>query len=97
MVLLLMSKPISMQCMLYNVLKVALSFFQLNTLPKLKCFRFHKVAISEFGLSMLMFILLNHYMFMEVMRYLHQNSGLEANQMHLKTHCSVYNKAITAP
>ena len=28
-----------------------------------------KVAISEFGLSMLMFILLNHYMFMEVMRY----------------------------
>ena len=31
-----------------------------------------KVAISEFGLWMLMH-LLNHYMFIEVMRYLHDN------------------------
>ena len=32
-----------------------------------------KVAISEFGLLMLMLILFNHYMFNEVMRYLHDN------------------------
>ena len=32
-----------------------------------------KVAISQFGLSMLMLILLNHKMFNEVMRYLHDN------------------------
>ena len=34
-----------------------------------------KVAISEFELSMLMLILLKHYMFMEVMRYLHEVSA----------------------
>ena len=28
---------------------------------------------------MLMLILLNHYMFIEVMRYLHDNIGLKAN------------------
>ena len=33
----------------------------------------HKVAIAEFGLSKLMLIFLNHYMFIEVMRYLHDN------------------------
>ena len=32
-----------------------------------------KVAISEFELSMLMLILLDHYMFNEVMRCLHDN------------------------
>ena len=32
-----------------------------------------KVVISEFGLSILMLILLNHYMFIEVMRYVHDN------------------------
>ena len=32
-----------------------------------------KVAISEFGLSMLMLILLKDYMFIEFMRYLHDN------------------------
>ena len=31
------------------------------------------MAISEFRLSMLMFILLNHYMFVEVMRFLQDN------------------------
>ena len=35
---------------------------------------FMKVAISEIGLSMLMPILLNHYMFNEVMRYMHNNN-----------------------
>ena len=48
------------------------------------------MAISEFGLSMLMLILLNHYMFIEVMRYLHDNkAGLEANKIHFVTHCFV--------
>ena len=37
-----------------------------------------KVAISEFGLSMLMLILLNHYMFIEVMRYLDDNKWFES-------------------
>ena len=37
-----------------------------------------KVAISEFGLLMLMVILLNHYMFIEVMRYLHDNKWFES-------------------
>ena len=32
-----------------------------------------EVAISEFGLSMLMLILHNNYMFIEVMRYLHDD------------------------
>ena len=32
-----------------------------------------EVAISEFGFSMLMLILLNNFMFNEVMRYLHDN------------------------
>ena len=32
-----------------------------------------KVVISEFGLSILMLILLNHYMFIEVMSYVHDN------------------------
>ena len=36
-----------------------------------------KVAISEFELMMLMFVLLNHNMFIELMMYL---------KMHLKTH-----------
>ena len=47
------------------------------------------MAISEFGLSMLMVILLNHYMLIEVMII----SGLEANKMHFKTHCFVYKQA----
>ena len=52
-----------------------------------------KVAISEFGLLMLMLILLNHYMFIEGMGYLHEISGLEANKTHFESHCFVYNKA----
>ena len=40
------------------------------------------MAMSEFGLSMVMLILLDHYMFIEVIRYLHDNNGLEANKMH---------------
>ena len=32
-----------------------------------------KMAISEFGLSMLMLILLNHYLFIEVTKYLNDN------------------------
>ena len=47
------------------------------------------MAISEFGLSMLMVILLNHYMLIEVMII----SGLEANKMHFKTHCFVYKQS----
>ena len=39
-----------------------------------------KVAISEFGLLILMLILLNHYKFIEVMRYLHDNKWF---RMHL--------------
>ena len=31
------------------------------------------LAVCEFGLSMLMLILLNHYIFIEVMWYLHDN------------------------
>ena len=41
-----------------------------------------KVAISEFGLSKFMLILLNHYMFIEVTRYLHENKwfGIQQNK-----------------
>ena len=35
--------------------------------------RLLKMAISEFGLSMLMLILLNHFMFIEIIRYLHDS------------------------
>ena len=49
-----------------------------------------KVAISEFGLWMLMLILLYHYMFIEVVGICMIISGLEANKMHFKTHCFVY-------
>ena len=45
-----------------------------------------KVAISEFGLWMLILILLNHYIFVEVMRYLHDNKWFGSQKMHLKTH-----------
>ena len=41
--------------------------------PKVSLQNFFKVAISEFGLSILVLILLNHYMFIEVMRYLQDN------------------------
>ena len=34
---------------------------------------FTLIKVSEFGLLMLMFILLNHNMFIEVMMYLHNN------------------------
>ena len=51
-----------------------------------------KEAICEFGLSMLMLILINLYIFTEVMRYLHNKSGLEAI-MHFKTHCFVYKQS----
>ena len=41
-----------------------------------------KVEISEFGFLMLL-ILLNHYIIIDaVMRYLHDNKGLEANKIH---------------
>ena len=36
-----------------------------------------KVAISEFGLSM---FILNHYMFVEVMRYLYDNKWFGSQQ-----------------
>ena len=44
-----------------------------------------KVAISEFGLLMLMVILLNHYMFIKVII-----SGFKANKMHFLPHCFLY-------
>ena len=39
-----------------------------------------KVTISEFGLSILMLILLNHYICIEVMRYLHDNKWFGSQQ-----------------
>ena len=54
-----------------------------------------KVAISEFGLSMLMFILLNHYIFIKGMMYLHDRPnicGLKANKCifnYIVLHCLV--------
>ena len=39
---------------------------------------------------MLIPILLNHYMFNEVVRYLHVISGLEANIVHVRTLCFAY-------
>ena len=40
---------------------------------------------------MLMLILLNHNIFIEVMRYLHDNKCFfEASRMHFKTYCFVY-------
>ena len=45
-----------------------------------------KVAISEFGLSVLMLISFNNFMFIKVMRYLHDNKGLEANKTHFTMH-----------
>ena len=52
-----------------------------------------KVAISEFGLSMLMPILLNHYIFIEVKGTCMITSGLKANKMHFKTQSLFTNKA----
>ena len=52
-----------------------------------------KVVISEFGLSMLMVILLNSYMFNEVMRYLHDIRWFY--KMQFRTHCFVYKQSKT--
>ena len=44
------------------------------------------MAVSEFGLSMLILILLNNYMFIEIFGICMIISALETNKMHFKAH-----------
>ena len=53
----------------------------------LNVFDYIKVAIFQFGLSMLLIILLSHYMLIEVIRYLYDNKWFGS---HFKSYCLAY-------